>query len=191
MSTSRFEQKHRFLKDVIHKGKNTINFLKTCSMRHQRYVAHLVYNGLFDDELLLSGASQKAFDMCATKKKVSPLTKSIADLAIALSPDCVVSRNIEYKGTKYREGQYVVMDLDTEEFSLSLGKIYKCVVNEKRELHFIVRQFKAFLSVHSFYRINEPGSLLVVRVDDLIDYYPLSEIKSFPKTIVLHHHVSK
>ena len=165
--------------------------MKTSAIRHQRYYAHLLHNGLFSSEIFLTSDAQKSSSLCQGKKKVPSLTKAIADLAISLSPDCLVFSSIEYKGTKYREGQYVVIDVNEEEFSLKLGKIYKCILHNEKEVHFIVRNFKAFLSIHSFYCVNEPGCLSIVAMNDVIDYYPLSEIKGFPKCLVLHHHISK
>lgn len=181
--TMRFESKHAYFKRCARHLKNFKNICLTFSERHQMFQAYLsaevgstrmlqVKNGcpfvpnLYSDEIRNAVAG---FDF--------------------LESDTCVSTDIQYKGTSYKKGDFLVAKNDE---SMEFGELVVILIQHDAAVYFVLDMYTS--DYHNEYHLHSvtklTPQLLCLNITDLVDFYPLkSYIIDGHRVIPLKHSV--
>ena len=182
--TGRYESKHRVAKSCSEASKNFINISHTISHRQQMRLCSTYYNGMF---------SVKEYKFPDVLKLRSELSGSEADQNIGqfmTYAGDLVCTEIEFRCRIYKEGDLVVIRR-TDLLEMELGLV-KGFLLRKGEIHVIAR---SCMVNQNYLRVFESSfisnALMMIKIKNLQDHYPLLRRGTEVKFVVLqHHHVS-
>ncbi|KAJ8034877.1 hypothetical protein HOLleu_21895 [Holothuria leucospilota] len=166
MWTLRFESKHSYFKRTLRYSGNFKNVGLTLSEKHQLLQAYITSSNIFSDTVECFNGIQFQEDL---------YNAQIIDSIKACQPEvpvpCLVSNRAYYKGTEYKKGQYLVVNMLED---VVLGCIL-LILTTTREMFFVCQNFKAFLDCKlGLYQLSAiPESISCVHVHAIKDYYPL------------------
>jgi len=186
-STSRFESKHRYLKDTISKAKNFKNCLFTFISRHQKMMASIFLNKDFLEELQIP---DNATHIAQATVFMGPTRNAMQFLKINY-PNSVAAKAMTFRGTKYDRGQCVVLSYTLEKFVLEIGVIVMTFLPEEKTTtpHLLItRQYCILNEANCFEVWKKDDELCVVSVFHLKDFYPLKKFDFKGKEMLLLHH---
>jgi hypothetical protein len=190
VSSLRYESKHRFAKDTVHKAKNFKNVTSLLAVRHQRLQSHLFHTGLFTEDLKIHG---DAVSISAAITECDPedtFNCNILQIVKELDNIAYVCRAITNRSTLYEPGLLVAISQSRFSDIMTVGRILKCFISQNQPA-FIVRQYEAVKGSKGFYKTHKKASLLGIRHSDLLDYMPLVPISaSINIRYALHHYIS-
>jgi hypothetical protein len=190
VSSLRYESKHRFAKDTVHKAKNFKNVTKLISVRHQRLQSHLFHTGLFPIDLEVIGDAMSVHDAINECDAEDQFNIDVLQLVQLLDSSASVCKALTFRSTLYEPGLLLVMSVERFSDLMTVGRIIKCFVIGNKP-GFIVRVHEAVKTSKGYYKTFRKGSLRAIRWSDLLDYMPLTPLKSSSKiTYALHHYIS-
>jgi len=187
--TLRFESKHKYFKQCVRKLQNFKNVCKTASQRHQLLQSYLSQGSLFGESVKCDQALD--FDVSHYTKKIQD---AVANVSLN-SKDTAICHSLIIKGTEYKKGQFVV--IGEREMGVTFGKIVVLFLLSRfpcKEALAAVEIFQAHRSsqfgVHCLEDTNSEPEVKCVKLDELLDYYPLTAY-NFEDLIVipLHHSI--
>jgi hypothetical protein len=193
VSSLRYESKHRFAKDTVHKAKNFKNVLKLLAVRHQRLQSHLFHTGLFTSDLDIDGNAIHVDDAICECDLEDTFNHMVLQIIQNLDSSASVCKSITYRSTLYEPALLLVVGQNRFSDLMTVGRILKCFVS-KNEPAFVIRIFDAVKTSKGYYKTHTRGNLVGVRWSDLLDYMPLVPIQlgveSNALTFALHHYIS-
>lgn len=179
----RFESKHSYFKRCARHLKNFRNIYQTLSERHQMYQAYLLA-GQECNKLL------KVKDSCPFYSNLySKTIKHAFKVLIFLGIKTTVTTDIEYKGTAYKKGQFLVYRNDD---CMEFGKLLLILIQNDTSVYVMMDIYKGiFLSEYHLYSvIKDSLGLHCININDLPDFYPLvSYILDGYQVIPLKHSI--
>lgn len=164
--TMRFESKHSYFKQCARHLKNFKNICHTFSQRHQMLQAYLLEGSVYQT---LQVKESSVF-YC---ELYSEPIKDAVRLFGFTDTNTRASEEIEYKGTLYKRGQFLVTrNVDSMEF----GELLLIFLKHDTIIHFLMRVFIAeFLPDYHMYSVHKQSDTIqCVNISDLADFYPLS-----------------
>jgi hypothetical protein len=189
-STLRFESKHRFSKDTVHKAKNFKNVLQMLAVRHQRLQSHLFYSGLFSHDFEIHGDAISVLTAISDCPSDDMFSLSVLNLARDHSVQASLCKSVSYRSLKYEPGLLVVISQQRFDDLMTVGRILKCFVDGQNP-GFIVRRYEAVKNAQGYYETFAIGNLSVQLHSSLLDPTPLIPIKVGKRLqFALHHYVS-
>lgn len=180
--TLRFESKHSYFKRCARHLKNFKNICQTLSERHQMYQAYLLA-GQECSKLL------QVKDSCAFYPNLysNTIKHAVRELAFSES-NTTVTTDIQYKGTAYKKGQFLVYRNEYMEF----GELLLILIHNDTSVYVLMDIHKGtFLSEYHLYSVTKDSlGLQCININDLPDFYPLvSYILDGYQVIPLKHSI--
>lgn len=84
--------------------------------------------------------------------------------------DTVVSTEIQYRGTAYKKGDFLVLNE-----SMEFGKIVIILIKDNATVYFLMDLHKSDrLPKYHLYTITQSTGMQCVNINDLLDFYPLT-----------------
>ncbi|MGL4694753.1 hypothetical protein, partial [Enterococcus larvae] len=160
----RFESKHSYFKRSVRRTQNrhwhtTINSVKhICTQSH-----------FFSPKL-------KSVDLTTyTPHLYSDAVHKAVETSMLNEPDSVVTQ-VEYKGTRYRKGNFICLKCEEVHSVLQVGQIELIFIKDD-EVTFLVTPHSAlYLSDYGLFEIlPATKEMICVNAEDCLDYYPLNE----------------
>jgi hypothetical protein len=190
VSSLRYESKHRFAKDTVHKAKNFKNVVSLLAVRHQRLQSHLFHTGLFPNDLDVHGDVIHLFDAISDCDPDDEFNHKVLHFIKDLDDSASVCQSITYRSTLYEPGLLVAISQDRFSDLMTVGRILKCFVSHT-EPAFVVRRYDAVKTSKGFYKSYNKSHIMGIRCSDLLDYMPLIPITSSTGIkYALHHYIS-
>lgn len=181
--TLRFESKHSYFKRCARHLKNFKNICQTLSQRHQMYQAYLLA-GQECSKLL------QVKDSCAFYPNLYSNTIKHAVRELAFSEiNTTVTTDIQYKGTAYKKGQFLVYRNDEY---MEFGELLLILIHNDTSVYVLMDIHKGtFLSEYHLYSVTKDSlGLQCININDLPDFYPLvSYILDGYQVIPLKHSI--
>lgn len=178
--TMRFESKHSYFKRCARHLKNFKNICRTLCERHQMFQAY-VLAGLGSSEIL------QIKNGCAFIPNLYNDSVNHAASEFGFSErDTVVSTEIQYKGTTYKKGDFLVVNE-----SMEFGKII-IILNKDDAVYVLMDLHKSnFLPKYHLYAITpQTTAMKCVNLQAMLDFYPLtSYIIDAHRVIPLKHSI--
>lgn len=185
--TLRFESKHKYFKQCIRKLQNFKNVCKTASERHQLMQSYLSQGSLFGESVKCEQALD--FDVSHYSKQIQD---AVAEVSLS-SKTTAVCHRLSFKGTEYQKGQFVV--IGENEPVVTFGKIVVLFLLRKfscNEAFAAVEICHAFRSpqfgLHCIQNTDDEPEVKCVKLDELLDYYPLTAYHLEDMLVVPLHH---
>lgn len=179
--TMRFESKHGYFKRCARHLKNFKNICLTLSERHQLYQAYLSA-GLGYDQVL------QVKDSCVFYQSLysDAIKNAVREFGFSES-NTSVSTNIQYKGTSYKKGHFLVSKNDE---SIEFGELLMILI-QRDAVYFVIDVYKTdYHSEYHLYSVTKSMELQCIHINDLVDYYPLpSYVTNGLQVIPLKHGV--
>ncbi len=181
--TLRFESKHSYFKRCARHLKNFKNICQTLSERHQMYQAYLLA-GQECSKLL------QVKDSCAFYPNLysNTIKHAVRELAFSES-NTTVTTDIQYKGTAYKKGQFLVYRNDEY---MEFGELLLILIHNDTSVYVLMDIHKGtFLSEYHLYSVTKDSlGLQCININDLPDFYPLvSYILDGYQVIPLKHSI--
>jgi hypothetical protein len=190
VSSLRYESKHRFAKDTVHKSKNFKNVTKLLAVRHQRLQSHLLHTGLFPTDLAVHGDAIHVNTVLAECDSEDTFNCAVFQLIKQFDNSAAICKSLTFRSTLYEPGLLVVISINRFSDLMTVARILKCFVSQN-EPAFIVRKYDAVKTSKGFYKTYSKGSLVGLRYSDLLDYMPLIPISTGNKIMyALHHYIT-
>lgn len=181
--TMRFESKHGYFKRCARHLKNFKNICLTLSERHQMLQAYLSAGSACSQFLQVKNS-------CAFFPNLYSETIKNAVCNFHFSGnDTSVSTEIQYKGTTYKKGNFLVSKNDE---CLELAELVVILIRENAAVYFVVNAHNSdYLAEYHLYSVVAPSTgMMCVHINDLVDFYPLSSyIINGHRVIPLKHSV--
>lgn len=101
----------------------------------------------------------------------------------------IVSTDIQYKGTQYKKGHFLVSKNDE---AMEFGELVLILVKNDTEVYFVMAVHKAdYHSEYHLYSVKKDcAMLLCLKISDLVDFYPLtSYVVNGHQVIPLKHSI--
>jgi hypothetical protein len=179
--TLRFESKHSYFKRCARHLKIFKNICQTLSERHQ------MYQVLAGQEC---GTLLQVKESCAFYPNLYSDTIKHAVRELAFSEnDTKVTTDIQYKGTAYKKGQFLVYRNDEY---MDFGELLLILIQNDTSVYILMDIHKGtFLSEYHLYSVTKDSlGLQCINIDDLPDFYPLvSYILDGYQVIPLKHSI--
>lgn len=184
LGTLRFENKHSYFKRCARHLKNFKNICQTLSERHQMYQAYL-FAWQECSKLL------QVRDSCAFYPELysNTIKHAVRELAFSES-NTTVTTNIQYKGTAYKKGQFLVYRNDEY---MEFGELLLILIHKDTSVYVLMDIHKGtFLSEYHLYSLTKESlGLQCINIHDLPDFYPLvSYILDGYQVIPLKHSIT-
>lgn len=181
--TMRFESKHSYFKRCSRHLKNFKNICLTLSERHQMFQAYLS-DGPGCSQLL------QVKDSCTFYPSLYSEAIKHAVRQFGFSENnTTVSTDIQYKGTSYKKGHFLVSRNDE---SMEFGELVIILIQNDEAVYFVMDVHEAiYHSEYHLYSVTKQSPRLqCLNIKDLIDFYPLpSYIVDGHQVIPLKHSV--
>lgn len=163
--------------------KNFKNICQTLSERHQMYQAYLLA-GLECSKLL------QVKESCVFYPNLysDTIRHAVRELAFSES-NTTVTTDIQYKGTAYKKGQFLVYRNDEY---MEFGELLLILIQNDTSVHVLMDIHKGiFLSEYHLYSVTKDSfGLQCININDLPDFYPLvSYILDGYQVIPLKHSI--
>ena len=179
----RFESKHSYFKRCARHLKIFKNICLTLSERHQMFQAYLS-SGPGCSPLL------RVKDSCTFYPSLYSDKIKHAVRGFGFSENNTsVSTDIEYKGTSYKKGNFLVSKNDE---SMEFGELLIVLILNDAAVYFLMDIHKAdYHSEYHLHSVTKQGTWLqCLNINNLVDFYPLpSYIVNGHKVIPLKHSV--
>jgi len=181
--TMRFESKHSYFKRCARHLKNFKNICLTLSERHQMFQAYLSAG---------PGCSQllQVKDSCNFYSSLysDSIKHAVREFGFSEN-NTSVSTDIQYKGTSYKKGLFLVSKNDE---SMEFGELLIILIQNDSAVYFVMDIHKTdYHSEYHLYSVTKQNARLqCVNINDLVDFYPLpSYIVNGHQVIPLKHSV--
>ncbi|KAE8749102.1 hypothetical protein FOCC_FOCC004271 [Frankliniella occidentalis] len=166
--TLRFESKHTFFKRVARVIRNFKNILLSLTMKHELLQCYLRSGADFRALVEVFGAS----DLC-----LQTYAASIQNVIRSVCPNVSDLQQCEIaiiKGTIYKKSDILVLDQDSYDCKLSLGRVsiilYDC---SQDTVYFVCEKLETSYDIKKrLYRVGTPQYFTCVKPDQLLTYYP-------------------
>lgn len=181
--TLRFESKHSYFKRCARHLKNFKNICQTLSERHQMFQAYLLAGQ--ECSKLLQVKDSCAF--CPTLYS-DRIKHAVREFSFSESYTAVTT-DIQYKGTAYKKGQFLVYSNDE---CMEFGEVLLFLIQNNTSVYALMDIHKGiFLSEYHMYSVTKDSlGLMCVNINDLPDFYPLvSYILDGYQVIPLKHSI--
>lgn len=181
--TLRFESKHCYFKRCARHLKNFKNICQTLSERHQMYQAYLLA-GQECSKLLQVKDSSVFYPSLYS----DTIKHAVRELAFSES-NTTVTTDIQYKGTAYKKGQFLVYR--NNEY-MEFGELLLILIKNDTSVYVLMNIHKGiFLSEYHLYSVTKDSlGLQCININDLPDFYPLvSYILDGYQVIPLKHSI--
>lgn len=181
--TMRFESKHSYFKRCARHLKNFKNICLTLAERHQMFQAYVSVG---------PGSSQPLHvkDSCTFYANLYSETIKQAVSEFGFSENNTsVSTDIQYKGTMYKKGQFLVSKNDE---TVEFGELLIILIKNDAEVYFVMDIHKAdYHPEYHLYSVKKDSVVLqCLEISDLVDFYPLtSYIVNGHQVIPLKHSI--
>lgn len=176
--TMRFEAKHNFVRRLSHIICNFRNVAKTLAFRSQMQLCHsIMCKHTMSERSIEIGPGESV--ILASLMNAELLQ---AVLEIPLYDEVFIAKWCKVYGTDYRRNLVVAVGNENQENHPMFGKITMVAVVESQAfLVCDVFQTIGFCRHYHAYAVHpqEPKDIRVVKVEDLIDFYPLHANKSY------------
>ena len=113
---------------------------------------------------------------------------AVADFGFLESDTCV-STEIQYKGTSYKKGDFLVAKSDE---SMKFGELVVILIHNEAAVYFVLDVYTSeYHNEYHLYSVTKQNAqLLCLNITDLVDFYPLkSYIINGHRVIPLKHSV--
>lgn len=162
----RFESKHSYFKRCARSLKNFKNICQTLSERHQMFQAYLSAG---------PGCSQflQVKDSCTFYPDLYSDAMKYAVRQFGFTGnDTSVCTEIQYKGTSYKKGNFLV---SKNEESIEFGELLIILIKNDAAVCFVLDVHQAeYLSEYHVYSVTKDSTRLqCLNITDLVDVYPL------------------
>lgn len=179
--TMRFESKHSYFKRCARHLKNFKNICLTLSERHQMFQAYVLAGP--GCSVLLHIKNGCAF--------IPNLYSDRVNHAVSVfgfsENDTIVSTEIQYKGTAYKKGDFLVLNE-----SMEFGELVIILIKDIATVYFLMDTHKSdHLPKYHLYAVTQQSTgMQCVNINALVDFYPLtSYIVNGHRVIPLKHSV--
>lgn len=181
--TMRFESKHAYFKRCARHLKNFKNICLTLSERHQMFQAYLSA-GLGCSQLL------HVKNSCTFVPSLysDAIRHAVTDFGFSENDTCV-STDIQYKGTSYKKGDFLVTKNDE---SMEFGELVVILIQHNATVYFVLDMHTSeYHNEYHMYSVTKLTSqLLCLNITNLVDFYPLkSYIINGHRVIPLKHSI--
>ena len=181
--TMRFESKHSYFKRCARHLKNFKNICLTLAERHQLLQAYLAVG---------PGCTQllQVKDSCIFYPNLysDAIKHAVGEFGFDEN-NTTVSTNIQYKGTSYKKGNFLVSKNDE---SMEFGELVIILIKKEAAVYFVIDVHEAgYLSEYHLYSVTKRSTRMqCLNINDLVDFYPLpSYIVNGLQVIPLKHSV--
>jgi len=166
--TLRFESKHTFFKRVARVIRNFKNILLSLTMKHELLQCYLRSGADFRSLVEVFGAS----DLC-----LQTYAASIQNAIRSVCPNVSDLQQCEVaiiKGTIYKKSDILVLDQDSYDSKLSLGRVSFILYDCSHEtVYFVCEKLETNYDIKKrLYRVGTPQYFTCVKSDQLLTYYP-------------------
>lgn len=181
--TMRFESKHAYFKRCARHLKNFKNICLTLSERHQMFQAYLSA-GLGCSEVL------QVKNCCSFVPSLysDAIKCAVASFGFSENDTCV-STDIQYKGTSYKKGDFLIAKNDE---SIEFGELVIILIQHNATVYFVLDMHSsAYHNEYHLYSVTKlTAQLLCLHISNLVDFYPLKPyIINGHRVIPLKHSV--
>ena len=181
--TMRFESKHSYFKRCARHLKNFKNICLTLAERHQLFQAYLAV-GPGCTRLL------QVKDSCIFYPNLysDTIKHAVGEFGFDEN-NTTVSTNIQYKGTSYKKGNFLVSKNDE---SMEFGELVIILIKKEAAVYFVIDVHEAdYHSEYHMYSVTKQSTRMqCLNINDLVDFYPLpSYIVNGAQVIPLKHSV--
>ena len=165
--TMRFQSKHSYFKRCARHMKKFKNICLTLSERHQMFQAYLSAG---------PGCSQllQVKDSCTFYPSLysDAIKHAVREFGFSEN-DTTVSTDIQYKGTSYKKGHFLVSKNDE---SMEFGELLIILIKNDAAVYFVMDVHEAvYHSEYHLYSVTKRSTRLqCLNVNDLVDFYPLT-----------------
>lgn len=181
--TMRFESKHSYFKRCARHLKNFKNICLTLSERHQMFQAYLSAGPGYSQLLQVKDSCTFYPDLYSDAIKHAVREFGFSENSTS------VSTEIQYKGTSYKKGHFLVSKNDE---SMEFGELLIILIQNDAAVYFVMDIHKAdYHSEYHLYSVTKQSTRLqCLNMNDLVDFYPLpSYIVDGHQVIPLKHSV--
>jgi len=180
--TLRFESKHSYFKNRARKLHNFLHLCKTLAERHQMLQSYLASGQLFPPKIQ-SVSKTHIHNTQLYNRKIQTAIRA----ANCVTQSTSEVSGVVYKGTKYTNGLFVVVDHNS--CGYLFGKISLILISPT-DVHFVVELYESvLLSDLGVYSLQKSDPKYVcVNADSLLDYYPLPVYEVAGLSVVSLHH---
>lgn len=181
--TLRFESKHSYFKRCARHLKNFKNICKTLSERHQMYQAYLLA-GQECSKLL------QVKDSCTFFSNLysDAIKHAVKEFAFSENNTTVMT-DVQFKGTAYKKGQFLVYSNDDQ---MEFGELLLILIQNDTSVYVLMNIHKGIClpEYHMYSVTKDSHKLECVNINDLADFYPLvSYILDGYQVIPLKHSI--
>ena len=164
--TMRFESKHSYFKRCARNLKNFKNICLTLSERHQMFQAYLSA-GPGCSQLLQVKDSYTFYPNLYS----DAIKHAVREFGFSEN-NTSVSTDIQYKGTSYKKGNFLVSRNDE---SMEFGELLIILIQNDAAVYFVMDVHKAdYHSEYHLYSVTKQSTRLeCLNINDLVDFYPL------------------
>lgn len=173
--TMRFESKHSYFKRCARHLKNFKNICLTFSERHQMFQAYVSAGP--GCSVLLQIKNGCAF---IPNLYSDTLNHAVSEFGFSEN-DTIVSTEIQYKGTSYKKGNFLVLNNDE---SMEFGELVIILVKDNATVYFLMYTHKSdHLPKYHLYSVTQQST-------GMVDFYPLTSYIIDEHTVIpLKHSV--
>lgn len=103
--------------------------------------------------------------------------------------DKIVSTEIQYKGTSYKKGEFLILNNDE---SITFGELLIILIKDNTAVYFVMNAHKSdHLPKYHLYSVTQQSTgIQCANINDLLEFYPLSSyIVDGHRVIPLKHSV--
>ena len=161
---------------------NFINFEKMACERAQMLQAFLSQGSMFPNDL--------------------KITNSIRFNPLTLLPDIVhacnmydftrahITHAVQYRGTDYKEGQFLPLNLNNETFQVTFGQVILIVISRESPYFVCILRNSIYNEETALYSLEMGESPIYncVHYSQLLDYYPLNGYTLHNETLITLKH---
>ena len=172
--TLRYEAKHSYFKEIARRTKNMKNICKTLASRHQFLQCHFnsAKNFLEHDNLEMNHVS--SLSLATLHPDIHTLVHNLTAVG---SDSLVQAQSVTLDGVKYSKGSTVVLDI--QDGFCHFGRIDIIIIHDDIA-HFVTNKLKTLefcRHYHAYIVFDSYHIFDVVKVENLLDYYPLEIYK--------------
>lgn len=179
--TLRFESKHSYFKRCARQSGNFKNICATLALRHQLLQTYIHADTSVNTEIYIHKPNEFHLELYTdTIQKVIPKD-------LFLPSNTVISYSVKVQGTSYNKDYCVPVSEDKDSFSFC--KILCILVKNNTEVYFVVEALMTTLIGHlGIYEIGSSKHILLVKINDILDYYPLPLYEISESNFLCLHH---
>ena len=184
--TMRFEAKHSWFKGVVRESRCFKNILKTLAEKHQLMVGYF----LSSPEYLIPDMVIKESRTCSLRmldSHIKQLIQSTCDYAC--NGNVLIAASVVVCGTEYAPGMVIVTGSQS---CLPAFSLIVHIALISGVLFFVAKSQKSWFCEHvRGFIIHDAGPVTLIKLSDLLDYYPLVPYQYKNEAcVMLKHHVS-